>query len=191
MSEIPVLETARLILRGFRPSDREPFMAALGKDEFAATITREGRALDRAEAWRACAVINGSWSLDGFGNWLVERKDSGEPIGRVGPISPPGWPGFEIGWAIFPEHQRQGFATEAAVAAMIWSHDVLGKDEVIHLIVESNLASLAVARALGAECGDTWTAPSGKEVHIWRTAWDRFVASAAYQRHVAASGVSA
>src|SRR4051812_28958145 len=125
MSEIPVLETERLILRGFCPADTEAFIAALAKDEFARTITREGRGLDRAEAWRAMAGVNGSWSLDGFGNWVVVEKASAQPIGRLGPFAPPGWPDFEIGWAIFPEFQRKGYAVEGAAAAVIWCHEAL------------------------------------------------------------------
>ena len=32
--------------------------------------------------------------------FVVEEKASGKYVGRVGPWSPPGWPGFEVGWGI-------------------------------------------------------------------------------------------
>lgn len=185
MSDVPTLETERLILRGFRPDDTEPFIAAMAKAEFASTITREGRALDRTEAWRNLATVNGSWSLCGFGNWVVVEKTTGLPVGRLGPFAPPGWPDFEIGWAIFPEHWRKGYGQEGAAAAMVWVRETLGRDYVIHCILPTNIASQKLARSLGSELEGTWGPPWGGEVGIWRTRWDRFVETDAYRRQVA------
>jgi RimJ/RimL family protein N-acetyltransferase len=188
MTDIPVLETERLILRGHRPSDTELFVAAMADDAFARHITREGRGLDPYEAWRSTSVMAGSWSLDGFGNWVAELKATGEVIGRVGPYAPPGWPGFEVGWAIFPAYQRRGYAREGAAAAMIWCHEALGKDPIYHCIHEGNLASEAVAKSLGAELvGDLPPSAIGP-VRLWQTPWERFVESDPYTRHVAACG---
>jgi len=190
MSDIPVLETDRLILRGFRPSDTAPFTEAFAKEEFAATITREMRALSPEEAWRAMAVVNGSWSLNGFGNWVVTLKETGQPIGRLGPFSPPGWPDFEVGWAIFPEFHRRGYGAEGAAAALVWCKEALGKGRVTHCILKGNSGSEGLARSLGAEPLRDWSPPWGGDVTIWETRWERFVESAPYKRHVAASGDS-
>ena len=190
MSGVPTLETERLVLRGFEPADREPFIEAMAKDEFARTITREGRGLSREEAWRALAMVNGSWSLEGFGNWVAARKDTGEPIGRLGPFAPPGWPDFEIGWAIFPEHQRRGYAAEGAAAALIWCKQALGKDRVIHCILKGNRGSEALAESLGSVRSHDWQPPWGGDVTVWETRWEHFVRSAPYKRHVAARGES-
>lgn len=187
MTDIPVLETRRLILRGHEPRDTEPFIAAMARDEFASTITREGRGLDRTEAWRNLALVNGSWSMGGFGNWVVEEKESGFAVGRLGPFSPPGWPDFEIGWAIFPEHWRKGYGAEGAAAAMIWCREALGRDYVIHCILDSNVASQRLAQSLGAKRIRDWSPPWGGEVGIWETRWERFVESEPYRRHVAAA----
>lgn len=187
MTDIPILETRRLILRGHRPDDTEAFIEAMGKDEFAGTITREGRALDRSEAWRNLSLVNGSWSMEGFGNWVVEEKATGRPVGRLGPFSPPGWPDFEVGWAIFPEYWRKGYGAEAAAAAMIWVHDALSRAYVIHCILHDNVASQRLAQSLGARLVRDWSAPWGGEVGIWETTWDRFTRSEPYRRHVAAT----
>ncbi len=191
MSAIPVLETARLRLREFIPSDRDPFIAAMADDAFARTITREGRALTEVEAWRNLAMVNGSWSLEGFGNWVVTLKETGEPIGRLGPFSPPGWPGFEVGWAIFPRFHQKGYGAEGATAALIWCHDVLGHDSVIHCILKGNAGSEGLARSLGSEHVRDWEPPWGGDVGVWETRWDRFIQSIPYQRHVAAQGETA
>ncbi len=188
MSDVPVLETQRLILRGHRPADTGRFLQAMAVDEFARHITREGRGLAPHEAWRSIAMIAGCWPLFGFGNWVVELKETGEPIGRIGPFEPPGWPAFEVGWAIFPEYQRQGYAREGAAAAMIWCHDVLRRDPIYHCIHQGNLGSEGVARSLGAEPVRDLEPSAIGPVRLWETPWERFTQSDPYQRHVAAMG---
>ena len=180
MTTIPVLETQRLILRGFQPSDTEPFIAAMAQDDFARTITREARGLARDEAWRSMAMVNGSWSLDGFGNWVVTLKETGEPIGRLGPFAPPGWPDFEVGWAIFPEHQRKGYAVEGAVAAIEWCKQALGHERLIHCILKGNAGSERTAAALGSAPLRDWSPPWGGDVTIWETRWENFAQSRPY-----------
>lgn len=185
---VPVLHTARLTLREQRPSDTEPLMAAFADEEFSRFITREGRALTRVEAWRPIAFVPGSWAVSGYGQWLVEERATGLPVGRIGPWEPEGWPGFEIGWSIFPGHQRQGYAVEGAAAAFSWVHDALGRDEVIHLIDPRNIASERVASALGAEPTGSWSLPGHDDpVRVWTSHWARFTATEAWRRHVAAA----
>lgn len=47
----------------------------------------------------------------------IVARDSGETIGKAGYKAPPDADGMvEIAYGIAPEHQRQGFATEAAAA---------------------------------------------------------------------------
>lgn len=186
MTEIPTLDTERLILRGQRPSDTEALIAAYADDDFARFITREKRGLDAVEAWRVAAIVAGSWATQGYGQWIAEERATGLPVGRLGPWAPPSWPDFEIGWTIFPGHQGKGYAREGAAGSVIWAHEALGRDHVIHLIDPANVASERVAIALGAEKTGRWTVPTGEEVPIWTTRWEAFIKSSAYRRHVAA-----
>jgi len=181
---VPTLETQRLVLRAQRPDDSEALFRAYADDGFARFITRQGRGLDRAEAWWASTMVAGSWAVSGYGMWIVEEKASGLAVGRVGPWAPEGWPGFEVGWAIFPGHQGNGYAVEAAAAAIAWTHDALGRGEVIHLIDPLNAASERVAKALGAEPTGSWDSPLGEKVNVWTTRWERFVAASAGARYV-------
>lgn len=176
MIPVPTLETPRLILRVHRPSDKPAIFAAYADARFSRFITREQRALTPEEAWRSAAALPGSWALNGFGMWLVEERATGEPAGVVGPWEPEGWPGFEIGWMIFPRCWGKSYASEAAAAAFRWAHEALGKDEVIHLIDPANAASEAVARKLGSQASeDRKEFPNGSVARIWRTRWDDFV----------------
>ena len=126
MTEIPTLHTRRLILRAQRPDDTEPLMAAFADDDFARFITREKRGLDRVEAWRLVSLVAGSWAAMGYGQWIAEERATGRAVGRLGPWAPEGWPDFEIGWSIFPEHQGKGYAIEGAAAAIVWAQEDAG-----------------------------------------------------------------
>jgi RimJ/RimL family protein N-acetyltransferase len=71
-------------------------------------------------------------------------------VGRVGPWSPPGWPGFEVGWGITKDFRGKGYALEAARASIDWVFATFETDEIIHCIDRVNTASQGVARRLGA-----------------------------------------
>jgi RimJ/RimL family protein N-acetyltransferase len=186
MTRIPTLHTRRLILRAQRPSDTEPLMAAFADDDFSRFITREKRGLDRVEAWRLVSLVAGSWAAVGYGQWIAEERATGRAIGRLGPWAPEGWPDFEIGWSIFPGYQGKGYAVEGAAAALVWAHETLGRDHVIHLIDPGNSASARVAQRLGARETGRWMVPTGEEIPVWTTRWENFRETDAYTNHLTA-----
>jgi len=185
MTFAPTLHTRRLILRAQRPSDTEPLMAAFGNDDYSRFITLGRRALTREEAWRPIATVPGMWSVNGYGQFMVEEKATGLAVGRLGPWQPEGWPDFEIGWSIFPEHCGKGYAAEGAAAALIWAHETLGRDHVIHLIDPANSASERVAEKLGATVTGTWEIPGGGTANVWTTTWQSFTQTEIYTNHLA------
>ena len=147
----PVIETARLILRPWRSSDIAANTAMLSDPGTARYITPDGKPITtEIGGWRNAAVIAGHWALHGFGMFAVEEKSSGRYVGRVGPWSPPGWPGFEVGWGIARECRGKGYAVEAARASIDWVFATFEIDEIIHCIDHDNAPSQAVARRLGA-----------------------------------------
>lgn len=187
MTDIPTLHTKRLRLRAQRPDDTEPLMAAFANDAFSRFITRERRGLTREEAWRPIAIVPGMWAANGYGQWMVEERGTGLPVGRLGPWQPEGWPDFEIGWSIFPEHQGKGYAVEGAAAALCWVRETLGRDHVIHLIDPANAASARVAEKLGAAVSGSWEIPGGGTANIWTTRWESFTETEAYVNQWAAA----
>jgi len=142
-----VLETDRLILRPPQQADLDGFAALMGDEQSARFI---GGVMSRAAAWRGMASIAGSWTMKSFGMFSVIERSSGQWIGRVGPWSPEGWPGPEVGWGLLPAHWGRGYATEAADVCVDWAFDNLGWTEVIHIIDERNLPSRRVAERLGS-----------------------------------------
>jgi RimJ/RimL family protein N-acetyltransferase len=144
-----IIETERLILRQIDPErDFEPWAHAMADED---TVRYLGTPpMSRVQSWRSMALVIGHWQIRGYGFFSLEHKQTGEWIGRVGPWFPEGWPAPEVGWTISPLHLRQGYATEAARAAMAYAFDTLDWPSVIHCILEGNEASIGVARKLGS-----------------------------------------
>jgi RimJ/RimL family protein N-acetyltransferase len=147
----PVIETDRLILRRWREADIEPNTAMLADPATALFITSDGKAVtDAFVGWRNAAIMAGHWALHGFGMFVVEEKQTGRYVGRVGPWFPAGWPGLEVGWAITTGFRGKGYAVEAASASIDWVFARFEIDRIVHTIRPENLASQNVARRLGA-----------------------------------------
>lgn len=146
--QIPSIETSRLRLRGWKASDANA-LAKINSDSDFVKYLGNGETLNASDSWRVLAMFSGHWQLKGFGLWLVEKKDSGEFLGRAGLWEPEGWPGIEIGWGICPRCWGKGYASEAAQAAMEWAFDELKIDSLISIIHPENYASKRVAEKLG------------------------------------------
>ena len=152
------LTTDRLLLRQWRDSDREPF-AAMNADpavmeHFPAPLTREesDALIDRnsRESRRR-----------GLGLWALEVKETGQFIGFTG-LSVPSFeahfmPAVEIGWRLAKEAWGNGYATEAARAALAHGFGPAGLDEIVSFTATTNLPSQRVMQRIGMthdEAGD-------------------------------------
>lgn len=145
----PIIETDRLILRGFRDADIDAF-ADMGKDaEVMKFLSVDGSLLSRADAWRQMAMFLGHWELRGYGTWAVEERATGEFVGRVGLHFPEGWPDRELGWTIARKFWGRGYAREAALASITHAFDTLGWTHLVSLIHPDNHRSARLAERLG------------------------------------------
>jgi ribosomal-protein-alanine N-acetyltransferase len=89
----------------------------------------------------------------GYGLWAVDRSDSREFIGFVGLM----WqqfeatftPALEVGWRLSRAHWGQGFATEAAAAALQIGFNELSMSEIVSMTSLRNTRSIAVMQRLG------------------------------------------
>jgi RimJ/RimL family protein N-acetyltransferase len=147
----PVIETERLLLRRWRDADVAPNTEMLGDPAAARFITSDGKAVtDAFVGWRNAAIMAGHWALHGFGLFVVEEKQTGRYVGRVGPWFPVGWPGFEVGWGIAKGFRGKGYAVEAASVSIDWAFGCFEIDRIVHCIRPENVASQKVAQRLGA-----------------------------------------
>jgi RimJ/RimL family protein N-acetyltransferase len=144
------LHTARLKLRRWRESDREPF-AALNADRqvmeyFAARLSRR-------ESDRMIEAIEAEFDRCGFGLWALEVQASGEFVGFTGlaevSFTAPFTPAVEVGWRLARSAWGMGFATEAARAAIAFGFAEAGLEQVVAITSVSNRRSEAVMVRLG------------------------------------------
>jgi RimJ/RimL family protein N-acetyltransferase len=163
----PSIETPRLILRGWRPEDVAPYAAMMADAETARFITRKGLPYSEAQTWGEIAWLIGHWQLLGHGLFVVEERATGAFLGRVGSLQPPGYPGFEIAWALAPAARGRGYAEEAARAAIGWSLERFAPDRIVSLIHPDNRASQRLATRLGGRRTSEQFAPLHELCDVW------------------------
>jgi RimJ/RimL family protein N-acetyltransferase len=151
-SQPATIATARLTLRPHGVEDFEDSAAMWGD----AGVTRfiGGRPASREECWARLLRYAGLWSLLGYGYWVVRETATGRFVGEVGfgnflrELEPPFGDTPEMGWALSPAAQGQGYAAEAVRAAAAWG-DRRGWRRTVCMIAPDNAASLRVAAAVG------------------------------------------
>jgi hypothetical protein len=81
-TEIPVIETNRLILRGHRLDDFSDCVA-MWSDPI---VTRfiGGKPFSEEETWARLLRYAGHWSMMDFGYWAIEEKDTHSFVGESG-----------------------------------------------------------------------------------------------------------
>jgi ribosomal-protein-alanine N-acetyltransferase len=85
----------------------------------------------------------------GFSLWAVELKHGGPVIGAAGLQHLADSEEIEVGYRFLREHWGQGYATEAARAAIRFAFDELGLDRVVAVTLPTNQASRRVMEKCG------------------------------------------
>jgi RimJ/RimL family protein N-acetyltransferase len=149
----PVIETARLRLRGQVESDLDTLVDYWSQEDVYRHI--DGKPRPREDVWRRLLANAGTWALLGYGSWLVETRE-GQFVGTFGlleakrELSPAFHPGeIEVGWSLAPEAQGQGFALEALTAVLAWADRELPSRTLVCIINPENVRSLKLAAKTG------------------------------------------
>ncbi|MCC1490978.1 GNAT family N-acetyltransferase [Cognatishimia sp. F0-27] len=161
----PILETNRLRLRGHVMADLDALCDLFESDR----ARYMGGPVPRKEAWRWIASEVAMWDLMGHGAWGVETR-GGTFIGQVGLLKPPHFPETEIGWTVLATGEGQGFAAEAAAAALTWAW-AEGFETLVSYIHPDNARSIALATRLGAVHDPCAPLPAGEtsaETRVYR-----------------------
>ena len=143
-----ILTTERLTLREMTPDDFDALRKVLADP---AIMQHYPYAFDdaRVKGWIARNIDR--YSIFGFGLWAVCLKETGEMIGDCGltmqlignTIKP------EIGYHIRADHQRRGYATEAAKAVRDWAFENTPFNILYSYMKHTNLPSCKTAMAYG------------------------------------------
>ncbi len=145
-----MIETDRLILRGWRDADVEPFHLMCTDPEVMRWL---GPPMSRADAQAAADRQNGFIASHGYAFWAIERKEDGAFLGfcglKPGPEGTPIHDGVEIGWRLKRDAWGAGYAREAAQASLGWGWANTDAPEILAMTNIGNVRSWGLMERLG------------------------------------------
>jgi RimJ/RimL family protein N-acetyltransferase len=106
---------------------------------------------DRDEALAWITWNQELYQREGFGLWVIARRETGEFVGDCGltPQEVEGTVDVEVGYHVRADLQGSGYATEAAAACRDHARDALGVKRLIAIIHPDNVPSQRVAEKIG------------------------------------------
>jgi [ribosomal protein S5]-alanine N-acetyltransferase len=163
-AHIPTLRTQRLVLLPLSAACTalyENFYTDAEASRF------YGGPLTSAAAQTRLAADLGSWQLQGFGVWALQRRDPGDFVGVCGFWQGLGWP-RELTWWLLPAARGAGLAHEASLAAVAHAYDVFAWPAVETYMNDENKAARALVHRLGGMHLDRRMFPDGAERDVFR-----------------------
>ncbi|MGI8880420.1 MAG: GNAT family N-acetyltransferase [Jatrophihabitans sp.] len=144
------LVTERLVMRRWTDADRAPFAEMNADPE----VMRYFKApLDRTASDLFIDRIESAFDRLGYGLWAVEVTDTRELIGFTGlalqTFDAPFTPAVEVGWRLRRPAWGNGYATEAARAALRFGFEQAEVEQIVSITTRTNEPSQRVMRRLG------------------------------------------
>ncbi len=140
------LTTERLRLRAATLDDLDKWLA-ISRDAEQAWWGEPRSTADDARANLQKSITN--QERHGFSLWPVELRTTGDVIGLTGLQHLAEGPEIEVGYRFLRDHWGQGYATEAATAAIRFGFDELGLDRIVAVTMPTNEASRRVLEKCG------------------------------------------
>ena len=163
------MESERLISRPLELSDAAAWANFIANEEATKFLPlKEGKSAEEL-AFLWMQKQKGRYATGIFGLQALIDKKTGDFVGQcglLGQIVEEKWE-LEVGYHIFPQHWRKGYATEAAKAWMNWANDRGIGEGIISLIDVANTNSQAVARKNGLS-PDFRTKMMGLDIQVFR-----------------------
>lgn len=154
------IETPRLTLRELTLDDADFILRLLNDPAFIRFIgDRNVRTLEDAQKYLKGPMD--SYQRNGFGLWMVEDKE-GASLGMCGLIKRDALPHVDIGYAFLPEFRAQGYAFEAASAAMNHAREIK-LPRLLAIVSPGNERSIRLLEKLGLRFERMITLPNDSE----------------------------
>ncbi len=148
-SPLSVLETDRLVVRRITANDAEFILKLLNEPSFIHFIGDKGvRNHEAAVQYIETGPI-ANYKRFGFGQYLVELKESQEPIGMCGLTKKDALTDPDLGFALIPAFWSTGYAYEAAAAVMAYAKKDLGLTSLVGVTNPDNESSSKLLEKLG------------------------------------------
>ncbi|MFQ5546772.1 MAG: GNAT family N-acetyltransferase [Woeseia sp.] len=144
-----VLETDRLSLRHFGIEDAEFVLQLLNEPSFIQHIGDKGvRTVEDAKRYLLSGPLD-SYVSFGYGLYMVELKDTGEPVGMCGLVRRENLDDADIGYAFLERNRSKGYALESAEAVMKHARETLGLERIVAIVTPGNSNSIRLLEKIG------------------------------------------
>ena len=144
-----VLETERLVLRWLSTDDAGFILELVNEPSWLKNIGDKGvKTLQDAENYIRKGPVEMYRRL-GFGLYLVEIRESNEPVGICGLIKREALEDVDLGFAFLPKFWGKHYAFESATAAMSYGKHVLGLPRIAAITSQDNRPSEKLLEKLG------------------------------------------
>lgn len=154
------LNTPRLCMRQWRETDAAAF-AAMNADP--KVMEFFPRSLCREESDALLAQLSAQNAQQGWGIWAIERRSDARLLGFAGlktvASDLPFAPATEIAWRLAADAWGQGYAYEAAQAALAFGFATLNMAEIVAITAVVNTRSRALMERLNMRRGDDFEHP--------------------------------
>jgi RimJ/RimL family protein N-acetyltransferase len=145
-----VIETSRLLLRGWRDADVVPWQAMCSDPE---VMEHLGPPMTMEDAKAYVARMQGMQAQHGYCFWALEHRSTGTFLGfcgvKPGAAGTPIVDKIEIGWRMARDWWGAGYAREAAQASIGWVWDNLDADTIWAITTPDNDRSQGLMVRLG------------------------------------------
>lgn len=151
VSEIPRIETERLVLRAIELRDAEDVYAYARQKEVAATTATipHPYSLEEATAWIGRVIEN--VKEGGAYNFGIALRSTDVIIGAIDLRMEESNKAADLGYAIGPAHWSKGYVTEATRAVIAYGFDELGLNRIHAHHFSTNGASGRVMEKVGMQ----------------------------------------
>lgn len=143
------MKTDRLIIREFSLDDTDFIITLLNSPGWLRFIgDRQVHTKADAEFYLLHGPLK-SYAEKGFGLYLMQRKEDMVPVGMCGILKRDTLPDVDIGFALLPEFEGQGYAFEAAQVVLEDAKNRLGFARILAITATDNDASGKLLLKLG------------------------------------------
>ena len=144
-----IFETDRLLVREYVEEDAEAFFKLNSNPEVIRFVP--DKAVLNVDQARQILIDHpiADYRKHGFGRGACILKSTGEQIGFAGLKYLEELGEVDVAYRLLPQYWGQGYATEAAAAAVRHGFDKLGLKKILGLVMPENIASVRVLEKAG------------------------------------------
>jgi RimJ/RimL family protein N-acetyltransferase len=144
-----LFETERLTVRRMQQTDADFIFRLFNSPTWLQFLgDRNIRTLEEAGSYLRNVYLRG-YADNGFGAWLVARKEGGEAIGLCGLFKRPYLAIPDLGYSLLPEFEGMGYAYEAASGTLSYASNEFARKSLLAIVSEKNTRSVHLLEKLG------------------------------------------